>query len=66
MDADTTLEILKDVIAGNEHKHTASDRDEALRIFSPISPTTARNSSGADSGQFIPCEPPASSPSSRR
>jgi hypothetical protein len=33
MDADTTLEILKDVIAGNEHKHTASDRDEALRIF---------------------------------
>ena len=33
MDADTTLEILKDIIADNEHKHSAADRHDALRIF---------------------------------
>jgi hypothetical protein len=32
MDADTTLQILRDIIAGNDHKHSASDRSEALRI----------------------------------
>jgi hypothetical protein len=39
MDADTKLEILKDIIAGNEHKHSASDRHLADLA------DTARNSS---------------------
>jgi hypothetical protein len=66
MDADTTIQILKDIIVGNEHKHSASDRDEALRIFLTDLAGAARNSSNADSRQFILGKPPAPSPSSHR
>jgi hypothetical protein len=65
MDTDTTLEILRDIIAGDEHKHNASDRSEALRIFLADVADTARNSANAGSGRFMPIYPPVSSPSTR-
>jgi hypothetical protein len=63
MDADTTIEMLKDIISGNEHKHSAADKDQALKIFLADLAKTARNSSKA-AGR-IPVEPLVSPPSSR-
>ena len=61
MDADTTLQILRDIIAGNDHKHSASDRSEALRIF--LADVT-HNSSTRTAGDFSlsTCPPHHSQP----
>ena len=63
MDADTTLQILRDIIAGNDHKHSASDRSEALRIFLADVAEAAHNSSNNNGGRFLPINLSASSSS---
>jgi hypothetical protein len=63
MDADTTLQILRDIIAGNDHKHSASDRSEALKIFLADVADATRNSANTNGGRFVPINLSASSPS---